>query len=147
MNKIFSGLIVLCFLSANTIVHAESLTSESQIRHVLSQQQKAWNDGNLEQFMQGYWQSEKLRFASGNSFRFGWKTTLANYQKNYPDRATMGQLAFDIIDINLIAQQHAIVFGRWHLQREKDTPNGLFSLTFEKISGQWLITQDHTSSE
>jgi len=132
-------------MSGNVIAHVDD--SESQIRQVLATQQQAWNNGDLEQFMQGYWHSEKLRFASGNSFRFGWQTTLANYQKNYPDRATMGKLSFDIIDVKMIAKQHALVFGRWHLQRETDTPNGLFSLTFEKIDGDWRITQDHTSSE
>jgi len=147
MNRLFISLVLLCVISNSAFAHIKHDTEQTAIRHVLSNQQQAWNNGDLEQFMQGYWQSEKLRFASGNSFRFGWKTTLANYQKNYPDRTTMGKLTFDIIDIKLIAPQHAIVFGRWHLQREKDTPNGLFSLTFEKISGQWLITQDHTSSE
>jgi len=145
MRLIISTLVTLFLFSGG--VSAAGNNTETQIRQVLSDQQQAWNNGNLEQFMQGYWQSEKLRFASGNSFRFGWHTTLANYQKNYPDRATMGKLTFEIIEVKTLGQQHALVFGRWHLQRDSDTPNGLFSLTFEKISGHWRITQDHTSSQ
>lgn len=132
-------------LSLNSAA-ATASTDEESIREVISLQQKAWNKGDLAGYMQGYWQSKKLRFASGNSYRFGWKTTLKNYQKNYPNKAAMGTLTFDIIDVNLINDANALVFGRWHLQRDKDTPQGLFTLTFAKIDGQWLITQDHTSS-
>ena len=117
------------------------------IRQVMSAQQAAWNNGNLEAFMTGYWHSDQLRFASGNSYRHGWQTTLDNYLKGYPDRATMGQLTFDIIEIETISADAALVFGHWQLQRAKDLPQGLFSLVFRKIDGHWLITRDHTSSK
>ncbi|MDP2560411.1 nuclear transport factor 2 family protein [Psychrobium sp. 1_MG-2023] len=136
-----------CANTAPTNPSTETKESTAQsIRQVMANQQQAWNSGNLTAFMQGYWQSDKLRFASGNSYRFGWQSTLDNYIKGYPDKATMGQLKFDIIDINQVSDDVAIVFGRWHLTRENDQPKGLYTLLFEKKNGQWLITQDHTSS-
>jgi len=140
--KIFSLIFSLLIVS----IQVKATTVESDIRHVISAQQSAWNNGDLKAYMQGYWQSDKLRFASGNSFRFGWQSTLDNYLKNYSDKATMGVLTFKLIDINQISDKAAIVFGRWHLTRENDQPQGLFTLIFENKNGQWLITKDHTSS-
>lgn len=116
------------------------------IREVMSAQQSAWNRGDLTAFMAGYWRGENLRFASGNSYRHGWQATLDNYIKGYPNQAAMGKLAFDIIEIEQIGQDAALVFGHWRLTREKDAPQGLFTLLFRKFGSRWLITRDHTSS-
>ena len=143
--RIFIFLTVL--FSANLFAHNDNNhQAENSIRAVMAAQQAAWNTGNLTEFMAGYWQSDTLRFASGDSYRHGWQTTLDNYIKGYPDAATMGQLKFDIIDIEQLSDNAALVFGRWQLTRTKDQPQGLFTLVFRKFGKQWLITRDHTSS-
>jgi len=145
MNKFISIIFALGVLSGCTNTGAPD-AAENSIAQVMATQQQAWNDGDLKAFMQGYWPSEELRFASGDSYRFGWQTTLDNYIKGYPDKATMGQLKFELIDIDLVSDEVAIVFGRWHLTRASDQPHGLFTLVFEQKDGRWLITKDHTSS-
>ncbi len=127
---------------------ANDPTTERQaIRQVLQAQVDAWNAGDIERFMQGYTQTDSLRFASGGQVRRGWDTTLARYRKSYPDRAAMGTLAFSQIDIQLLAPGWALVFGGWQLERADGTPNGLFTLLFRKTEdGAWRIVHDHTSS-
>lgn len=120
---------------------------EKAIRAVLDEQVQAWNAGNINAFMKGYWNSDSLRFASGSTIKRGWKVTLERYQKSYPDKAAMGVLTFSDLEISLFGNNGAIVFGKWKLQREKDTPNGLFTLTFRKMSDGWKIIHDHTSSQ
>ena len=58
----------------------------------------------------------------------------------------MGKLIFSDIDIQMISEDAALVFGKWELDREKDHPWGLFTLLFNKTSDGWKVVHDHTSS-
>lgn len=117
----------------------------SMIRKVLEDQEKAWNDGDLEGYMSAYWKSEETVFLSGDSVMRGWQTVLNRYRRGYPDRASMGKLAFTDLDFKLLGRDAAVVFGRWQLTREKDPARGMFTLIFRKIGKDWRIIHDHTS--
>lgn len=114
------------------------------IKEVLGRQENAWNEGNIEAFMEGYWRSDSLQFV-GTGITRGWQTTLERYKKNYPDLATMGKLHFEFFNFALLAPGACLVTGRYTLTREKDTPTGMFTLVLRKISGNWVIVYDHTS--
>jgi ketosteroid isomerase-like protein len=113
---------------------------------VIDAQSVAWNRGDIDAFMQGYAQTDDLRFASGANVTYGWRATLEGYKKHYPDRTAMGTLTFSEVVVTELAPDAAIVFGRWKLTRDSDTPNGLFTLTFKRTPAGWRIIQDHTSS-
>ena len=117
---------------------------KTAIIKVMEQQEKDWSDGNIEDFMKGYWQSDSLMFVGKNGIKYGWKTTLENYKKTYPNKAAMGTLSFDIIQLEVNGKT-AYVLGKWNLVREEDSPNGYFALYWKKINGKWVITIDHTS--
>ncbi len=119
---------------------------KTAITRLLNEQSAAWNRGDIPAFMSGYWKSPELRFASGGNVTRGWQPTLERYQKSYPDKATMGQLAFTELEITALGPDAANAFGRWRLTREKDSPNGLFTLTLRRFPEGWRIIQDHTSS-
>lgn len=121
-------------------------TAKNEIKQVLTQQQKGWNEGDIPAYMQGYHKSDSLRFASGGNVSYGWQTTLDRYLKGYPDKATMGQLIFSEIDIKVLSETSALVFGKWELERENDHPYGLFTLVFKLTEDGWRIVHDHTSS-
>lgn len=116
------------------------------ITETLRKQAAAWNRGDIEGFMSAYEPSEALRFASGGDVTRGWKATLERYRKGYPDSAAMGTLTFSDLEITPMGSDGAVVFGRWRLVREKDSPNGLFTLTLRRGPDGWRILQDHTSS-
>ena len=111
---------------------------------VMNQQETDWNNGEIDSFMQGYWQSDSLMFIGKNGIKYGWQTTLDNYKKSYPDKAAMGKLEFDILKLE-VNQDTAYMLGKWSLIRESDNPNGYFTLYWKKIKGNWVITIDHTS--
>jgi ketosteroid isomerase-like protein len=115
------------------------------ILNVLHTQELAWNKGDVESFMQGYWKSDSLLFVGSTAPTKGWNATLARYKRSYPDKAAMGQLTFTILKVELLDADNAFVLGGWKLLREKDTPGGYFTLWFRKIDGQWKIVVDHTS--
>ncbi|MEP0546657.1 MAG: DUF4440 domain-containing protein [Rhodothermales bacterium] len=116
------------------------------IRAVLDAQVAAWNEGSVRGFMDGYARTDSLRFASGGNVRTGWQATLEGYERGYPDGAAMGTLRFDSLDVQVLSPSWAVVFGRWRLDRAEDTPNGLFTLLFERRPEGWRIVHDHTSS-
>jgi len=122
------------------------------ILNVLHQQTQYWNEGRLDQFMDGYWQSDSLQFIGGKGITYGWQNTLDRYRKTYPDQATRGTLRFDILQVELLGrdasgQESAFVVGKFYLSRpEKGDANGHFTLLWKKIKGRWVITADHSSS-
>ena len=118
----------------------------SEVIETLQNQARAWNTGDIDAFMQDYWQSDALRFASGGDINTGWDVTKARYERRYPDKAAMGELAFTDLDVKLLSKTDALVFGRWRLMRENDSPSGLFTLHFKHMDGKWKIVSDHTSS-
>ena len=121
-------------------------TSELEIRKVLNQQQEAWNRGDIPAFMNGYWHDAKLSFIGSKGITRGWDQTLANYQKTYPDKTTMGRLEFEVLELTLLSEKSAYMIGKYTLHRIADKPSGYFNLVWRQIDGQWLIISDHTSS-
>ena len=124
----------------------DAVSEEAEIRSVLDAQQTAWNTGDIPGFMEGYWKSEDLRFASGGSITYGWQATLDRYLTIYDSPGKMGEVTFSDLVISVADEDDAMVFGKWELQREADRPWGLFTLHFRKIEGGWVIASDHTSS-
>jgi ketosteroid isomerase-like protein len=127
MKKI--ALSCLLFLASCVFLQAQD---KQAILRVLETQRIAWNKGDIEGYMQGYWKSDSLLFVGKSAPAYGWQTTLDHYKKGYPDKAAMGSLTFDILQA-------------WHLKREKDAPGGYFTLWLKKIDGEWKIVCDHTS--
>lgn len=129
-------------LSGNKITKEE----KSVILGLLDKQVVAWNNGDLEKFMETYWKSDKLVFVGSRGPTYGWQSTLDNYKKSYPDKATMGKLGFKIQKISKIDTKSVFVIGRFHLTREMGDLTGHFTLVIQKIDGKWLIVSDHSSS-
>lgn len=115
------------------------------IADVLHKQAAAWNDGDIDVYMQGYWNNDSLLFIGSKGPVYGYKPTLERYKKSYPDKEAMGMLSFSSLTFKQLSDEYYFVTGRWSLQREKDNPNGYFSLLFRKLDGRWLIVADHSS--
>jgi hypothetical protein len=140
MKKILLG-ILLC-IAIESIAQSKD---EIAIRRLLDEQAVAWNRGNIEDFMKGYWKNDSLMFIGKSGITYGWKNTLNNYKKNYPDTAAMGKLSFNIIAVKQLSFQYFHVAGKWHLQRSIGDLSGYFTLVFKKIEESWVIIADHSS--
>jgi ketosteroid isomerase-like protein len=139
--------LVLTLIGAMLCVSAAAQPekSEAAIRRVMDDQAAAWNRGNIEAFMAGYWRSDKLVFVSGDKVTRGWQQTLDNYKRSYDTRAKMGTLTFSDLELSILSKDAAIVLGSWALKRETDNPKGKFTLTFRRFKDGWRIVMDHTS--
>jgi ketosteroid isomerase-like protein len=145
MKKILLLLLVSVSISTNSFGQKE--VESIAIKTMMLQQSSDWNAGDIDAFMQGYWQSDSLMFVGSRGITYGWKATLDNYKKGYPDRATMGKLKFDFLKMDFFDNTSTCwLLGKWHLTRpEKGDVGGYFTLMLKKINGKWLIVSDHTS--
>lgn len=116
-----------------------------QILSLLEQQTQAWNRGDLENFMNGYWKNDSLRFIGKSGITYGYANTLNNYKRGYPDTAAMGKLHFDILVLKKLAARYYEVVGKWYLKRSIGDVSGHFTLLLKKINHQWVIVSDHSS--
>ena len=116
------------------------------ISAVLNAQQTAWNRGDVDAFLVGYWHSPDLTFSGSSGVARGWDEVLTRYKKNYPDRAAMGQLDFSDLEFRFLGPDAALVLGRWHLKRETDDLGGVFTLVWQRFPEGWKIIHDHTSA-
>jgi ketosteroid isomerase-like protein len=144
MIKIFSFLLVTAVLITSAAAQQRDKKIKAEIRAVLDAQVAAWNKGDVEGFMQGYWNSPNTTF-SGRTFTRGWKTVLENYRKNYNTAEKMGVLEFGELEINPLSKTAAYVTGTWQIIDKNKNPHGRFTLVFRRFKNGWRIVHDHTS--
>jgi ketosteroid isomerase-like protein len=139
---------VFCFLAFASSILAEEPkdNATAEIESVLRAQEAAWNRGDIDGFMNGYWRSDKTVFVSGDEVTRGWQKVLDRYKAKYSDRAKMGSLTFSDLEITPISNDSAVALGSWKLKRANDEPRGRFTLIFRKFPDGWKIIHDHTSA-
>ncbi|AZI24456.1 MAG: DUF4440 domain-containing protein [Pedobacter agri] len=142
MTKSIFTLIFCCIVS---FASAQTASDKKAILNVLETQRQAWNKGDVETFMEGYVKSDSLLFVGKSGPTYGWQQTLDNYKKTYQGKAGMGILTFGIKKVEFLNKDVAFVLGSWHLKRDKDEPQGYYTLLFRKINGIWKIIVDHSS--
>ena len=140
MKKLFFLVAILFVIKSQAQKH-----DEGEIRNLLVQQTEAWNRGDISGFMQTYWQNDSLMFIGKDGITWGWKNTLERYKKGYPDKETMGQLSFEVIQMKKLSAEYFFVVGKWMLKRNAGDLSGHYNLLMKRIKGQWKIIADHSS--
>jgi uncharacterized protein (TIGR02246 family) len=139
--KQFLFIIAIC-LSLFSLAQSKD---EAEVRNVLAKQNAAWNRGDIDAFMVGYWENDSLMFIGKSGITYGYKNTLSNYKKNYPDTTVMGKLTFTLIHVKQLSPEYFHVTGKYYLTRTIGDASGHFTLVFRKINGRWVIISDHSS--
>jgi ketosteroid isomerase-like protein len=146
MKKLLPLLFLLACNSPKEEIKVNTFAEEKDsISKLMDQQQKAWNSGDLEEFMVPYLHSEDLRFVGSSGLNKGWQTTLDNYKKSYPTSEKMGTLLFENQEFEGLGNEHFLVIGKWNLFRTSDTLSGYYSLVWQKDEEGWKIIADHSS--
>ena len=140
MKKVLPLLLLL--LSFKLIAQS---SDETTIRQLLNSQTEAWNRGDIDGFMKGYWENDSLMFIGKSGITYGWTNTLNNYKRGYPDTAAMGKLTFKLLSVKRLSKKYYHVVGQWHLKRSIGDAGGHYNLLLQKINGRWVIIADHSS--
>lgn len=141
-------LLFLFLIIPISIVAQESQLKEDEtaIKALLIAQKDAWNNYDIDTFMEGYWQSDDLAFYGSGGVIKGWQATLERYKKSYPSEAHFGTLDFVFNAITPITEDSYYVLGEFHLTRTVGDANGIFMLVLKKIDGDWKIIADTSAS-
>lgn len=127
---------------------------EVAIRALLDEQVKAWNRGDIPNFMASYEDSPETTFVGTATVNKGFQPILERYKKGYANKDQMGILSFKDLDVRLLPSssgktEYAVVTGKFHLTRdvkgEATKDDGIFSLVWRKGPGGWKIVLDHTA--
>lgn len=140
---------LLAVLAGGYAVSAQGKsTAESDVKAVLLAQEAAWNKGDLDGFMAGYWMDEKTTFYSGGTVTQGWVKVMERYQKRYKDPGQqMGKLEFSDMDFTVVTADAVVARGAWKVTFDgKPASSGLFTLLVRKLPEGWKVVHDHTSS-
>jgi beta-aspartyl-peptidase (threonine type) len=144
------GLITFVFNQTSLVLAQNNIEKKNSpkqaIENVLDEQVQAWNKGDLEGFMAGYWQSQELSFYSGKSTTSGWQQTLDRYRLRYQSEGKeMGKLTFKDLEVEMLGSDNAFVRGKWQLELKSETVGGLFTLILRRFPDGWRVIHDHTS--
>ncbi|HEV2354178.1 MAG TPA: DUF4440 domain-containing protein [Puia sp.] len=146
MNRRCTGMLAsLLMLTLSGLAQQKTSPDEAAIRRIMATQTEAWNRGDLNAFMGGYWKSDSLVFIGKSGTSYGYRQALANYKKNYNGPDEMGKLFFDLIKVKRLSADYYFVIGKWFLKRKAGDIGGVYTLLFHKIAGHWRIIVDHTS--
>lgn len=113
---------------------------------ILTKQEKAWNEGDINQFMEGYLESPKIVFSGANGPRYGWEAIKQRYLKTYPNKTQMGHLTFTILSMQQWTPNFVILEGKYNLERTVGDASGYFSLGWLRENGKWYMVNDHTTA-
>lgn len=138
-------LLILFILIGCCLVSPAQKNARQKILTLLDTQTQAWNRGDLEGFMKGYWENDSLRFIGKSGITYGYNNTLNNYKRGYPDTAAMGQLQFTILVVKKLSPRYYEVVGKWYLKRSIGDVSGHYTLLLRKINRKWVIVSDHSS--
>jgi ketosteroid isomerase-like protein len=143
MNR---SLLTTLFLLTLTITgFTQPSKDQAAIRQIMANQVDAWNKGDIDAFMKGYWNNDSLVFIGKSGPSYGYHQALANYKKNYSGPDQMGKLFFDLLKVKRLSADYYFVIGKWFLKRKAGDIGGIYTLLFQKINGTWHIIVDHTS--
>jgi hypothetical protein len=137
-------ILIICTVIVSQVSFSQSSEKEDTeaIQAVLKAQRLAWSDNNIEEFMEGYWKNDSLKFYGSNGVTYGWENTLERYKKAYPTEDHTGKLSFKINAISKITDGAYYVLGEYHLKRNVGNATGIFMVIFKKINGEWKIIVD-----
>lgn len=121
---------------------------------VLERSAADWNRGDLDAFCSAY--AEDVAFASPGGLSRGRAEALERFRSRYPDRAAMGALNLEPLDVRehwgpevtLLGDAepgrvHVVsVIARWKLERKDGSATGTTLLVLKKQRVGWKIVQD-----
>ncbi len=125
------------------------------VSDLLKTQAEAWNRGDLEAFCSAY--TDDAAFVTPKGLTRGRSAVLERYRASYPDKAAMGWLSFQFLEVKPVrgmevsllgdarpGRIHAVtVIARWSLTgADGKTRSGLTLLVLHRAGDSWRIVQD-----
>lgn len=147
--KAWPATLLLVVSAACTATPTPASDPVTDVKAVWTAQVDAWNRGDLDGFMAGYWKSPDLVFFSNGTETRGWQETLDRYRARYQGEGKqMGTLDFPQLDLSMLGTEAVLARGRWRLKMsDGKESSGMTSVIFRKLPEGWRIVHDHSSAD
>lgn len=121
---------------------------QTVVERMLEESAGAWNEGDLEGFMDDYVASDNTTYIGGGGLLIGYERIRARYAPLFEPGAARDSLRFEDVRVRRLAAVEAIATARWILHRDGTvTGSGPFTLVLRHTSAGWKIIHDHSSSD
>lgn len=134
----------LCAQAPDQLYTATRL--QLDVTKVLLQQENAWNKGDLDSYLSHYKDAPDTEAILAGPTR-GMPNIRSAFHLNYPNRESMGQLQQTEIEVRALGEEHALVTGKYHLQRPRKSggdTEGVFVEVLEKTGTNWQVIFSET---
>ena len=123
------------------------MTDDHQrIRAVFESGCAAWNRGDIDGYLSDYWHSDKVRWVSEGKVSYGFEAIASAFKARFNSPENMGKLEVADLEIQLLGESDALVFGAWTQTTRTARRTGVFTVNMKKIDGKWLVVSDHSST-
>jgi uncharacterized protein (TIGR02246 family) len=110
------------------------------VEELLARQAAAWNAGDLDAFCALY--AEDAVFVTPSGVTRGRQAVLERYRARYKDRAAMGTLSFEVLDVRDLGETRSVA-ARWALKyADRPEASGYTLLVMKRHGDGWRIVQD-----
>lgn len=137
----------LLLLAASTAIAASERPAtgpspSAEVESILKTQAQAWTRGDLEAFCWVY--ADDATFITPSGMTRGRQAVLDRYRAKYKDKAGMGALALEMVEVHAFAPTDVVtVVARWTLTwPDRPKAEGLTLLVLTRTKDGWRIVQD-----
>lgn len=117
-----------------------------RIRAIFESSCAAWNRGDIDGYLAAYWHSDKVRWISEGIVNYGFEAIAVAVKARFDSPDNIGRLEVANLEIQLLSESDALVFGAWAHTTHAARHHGVFTVHVKKIDGEWLIASDHSST-
>lgn len=144
-----AGLVVVAVVAAAVAAGAAAAApaaagpaapAAAPMEQLLARQAAAWNAGDLDGFCALY--EEDAVFVTPSGVTRGRQAVLERYRARYKDRAAMGTLSFEVLDVRDLGETRSVA-ARWVLKyADRPEASGYTLLVMKRHGDGWRIVQD-----
>lgn len=118
----------------------------AEIRTTLDHGARAWNAGDLDDFLSDYLADSSTTFVTPRGVLHGIPAIRGVYAARFAPGGKRDSLHFESLEVDLLAPGVANAIAFYVLQRKDSvTAKGPTSLLMRRVNGKWKIVHDHSS--
>jgi hypothetical protein len=126
---------------------ARSIKACAEIQALTERIVDRWNARDIDGYMEQAWKSDEFRIVvlDGEAFTVtGWTHTLQDYKQGYTDRSKMGDMRCQVLGIELVTPELALVSNRCTQIVNNTARVGMSWTVMAKFADGWKVVSDYS---
>jgi hypothetical protein len=126
---------------------ARSIRPRAEIQALTDRMVDRWNAHDIDGYMEQAWKSDEFRIVGLDDEAFtvtGWTHALQDYKQGYTDRTKMGNMRCQVLGIELVTPELALVSNRCIQILNDRARVGISWMVVAKFSDAWKVVSDYS---